>query len=537
MSRLKLLRTDDFTGGLNLRADPFQLRDNESPDLLNVDIDPRGGLKVRGAMIKYNSSAVGGHASWDPKSFFVTRGLSPQIFVSNDGLVYYTSGTSFSSTGISYTAPFGASFASWSSNTSTSVYMATGNTPKKWTNTTATTLDESGSGEWQEDFANPTGTHMPVARYCTSHLDRLWVAYTEENASIYPNRIRFSHPFFPESWREDDYIDIVEGGSGITGIVPFKENLIVFKKHAIFAVMGFSTETFQVVPLTQEYGIPNPHAVAVTENEFYFFSWPDGFFVYDGQQFADLFHQLRPMVQSGLVNSYAQDKVCLASIDHRIWIGLPLNNSTKINYSFIYDPSLGDRGAWTKYQTSDKHGVGMGADFVTTTGDKFYLGVHPHRAHILKVDVGSSSNDNVGHGDGLFESYYKTKWHDAGSISSKKMWRRPDMVITQPVIDGKLFVSVYHDWEESQARRRFEITLNDPDTESLEWNETAASEPDIHPGWGQADWGASPQGSQFTKGKNLGLCRSVQLEFRGEPGKPWGVNSVTYKFNPRKVRS
>jgi len=34
MSRLSLLRTDDFTGGINLRADPFQLGDNESPDLL-----------------------------------------------------------------------------------------------------------------------------------------------------------------------------------------------------------------------------------------------------------------------------------------------------------------------------------------------------------------------------------------------------------------------------------------------------------------------------------------------------------------------
>lgn len=536
MSRIQLLRTDDFTGGLNLRADPFQLADNESPDLLNVDIDPRGGLKVRGGMVKYNSSSVGGHNTWDPKSFFVTHGSTPQVFVAAEGYVYYASSTSFSSTTIAYTAPFGASYAQWASNTSSFVYMATGTTPKKWNGSSATTLTASGAGEWQEDFSNPTGNHMPKARYCASHIDRMWVAYTNEDTNDYPNRIRFSHALFPESWREDDYIDIVEGGSGITAIVPFKENLIVFKKKGIFAIMGYSTDTFQVVPLTQEYGIPNPHAVAVTENEFYFFSWPDGLFMYDGQQFVDLFAQIRPIIQSGEVNSSAQDKVCIASIDHRIWIGLPTLNATKINYSFVYDPSLGQRGAWTRYQTSDAHGIGMGADFVASNGDKFYLGVHPHRGHILKLDLDASVQDDIGHGSGLFNSYYRTKWHDAQNISSKKMWRRPDLVIAQPVEDGKLFVSVYHDWEESLARRNFQIILNDPDTLALEWKETD-TEPDGVPGWNEANWGATPSGSQFVRGKNLGLCRSVQLKLEGEPGKPWGVNSITYKFNPRKVRA
>lgn len=35
---------ESFSGGLNLRADQFDLEENESPDMLNVSIDPRGGL-------------------------------------------------------------------------------------------------------------------------------------------------------------------------------------------------------------------------------------------------------------------------------------------------------------------------------------------------------------------------------------------------------------------------------------------------------------------------------------------------------------
>jgi hypothetical protein len=62
-------------------------------------------------------------------------------------------------------------------------------------------------------------------------------------------------------------------------------------------------------------------------------------------------------------------------------------------------------------------------------------------------------------------------------------------------------------------------------------------EPDGIDGWNQANWGEEASGSAFYKGKNVGLARSVQLKIAGEGGKPWGVNSITYKFNPRKVRA
>ena len=34
----------DFRGGLNLRADQFNIAENESPAMLNVEVDPRGGV-------------------------------------------------------------------------------------------------------------------------------------------------------------------------------------------------------------------------------------------------------------------------------------------------------------------------------------------------------------------------------------------------------------------------------------------------------------------------------------------------------------
>jgi len=58
-----IFEQQDFTGGLNLRADQFQLAENESPKMLNVDVDPRGGVFSRGGYTAINSSVV---ASWNP---------------------------------------------------------------------------------------------------------------------------------------------------------------------------------------------------------------------------------------------------------------------------------------------------------------------------------------------------------------------------------------------------------------------------------------------------------------------------------------
>ena len=42
-NRLKPLNQLDFTGGVNLRPETFQLLDNELPELFNMEVDPRGG--------------------------------------------------------------------------------------------------------------------------------------------------------------------------------------------------------------------------------------------------------------------------------------------------------------------------------------------------------------------------------------------------------------------------------------------------------------------------------------------------------------
>ena len=536
MSRLSLLRTENFTGGLNLRADPFQLGRTESPDLLNVDIDPRGGLTMRGGMTKLNTSAIGSIAngSFTPKALYAWDNSTPQVLLSANSAVYYATTTAFTSMGISTTAPFGASFTSWSASDQSFVYIGTGGVSYRWSGSVATALTDA-STAYANDYSSPVTGFAPKCRYIASHVDRLWCAYVTEGATDYPNRVRFSHPINRESWAADDYIDIVEGGSGITAIIPFNGNLLVFKKRAVFSILGYSTDTFQVVNLTNEVGAVNPLSVVATEAAVYFFSWPDGLFKYDGQQFSDLFTSIRPLIQTGQVNNVAQDEIRVASVNHKIWVSLPLGTDTKVSSCYVYDPSLKQSGAWTEYKTSDAKGLGSGCDFVTSTGATYNLVCHPSNAYVLKVDQLSVYQDDVGTGPSNFTSYYTTPWQDANNVSAKKMWRRPDFVVKQTSVATDLFLSVYHDWEESVVARSYVIGL-DASGSALLWT-APATEPDGVAGWNQANWGESASGSSFVVGKSLGLARSVQLKIQGEGGKPWGINSITYKYNPRKVRA
>jgi hypothetical protein len=90
VASIQIYEQKDFTGGLNLRSDQFQLRDNESPEMLNVEIDPRGGVFSRGAMQRLNPDNVSG-TTWTPHKLFSFYGDSNHLMLANNNRVYYMS--------------------------------------------------------------------------------------------------------------------------------------------------------------------------------------------------------------------------------------------------------------------------------------------------------------------------------------------------------------------------------------------------------------------------------------------------------------
>lgn len=548
---LQSVIVNDFTGGLNYRADAFQLADNESPDMQNVDVDPRGGFSSRKALTDFSTATIGGigAGAFEPNRLYAWDGAYKHLMIAANDKVFWTETGSVSASIATTDNPYGAGFAPWAVGANSAVYIACGhgNSAKKWDGSAATTLTNSGSGAWQDSYASPTGTHMPRANLIASHLDRIWVADVKEGTTVYPNRIRFSHPSFAESWRELDYIDINAGGSGITAIIPLGDQLMIFKKRSIFMLSGYDEETFQVVPLTMEIGAANAQCVAATEQGVFFFSWPDGLFVYNGTGFTDLFPPIRPLLQNGEITETATNGIFVSWVDRRIHVSMPIGvdpvlietyNDSTVTYdqstvryggdvratsptmTFVWDSTIRQGGAWMKYVTGDGYAFGPGTDFIKSDGSRVSVVAHVKQPVLLRTTVDSSTRDTINGTAHTFSAYYYTRWQDANSTNARKFWRRPEMVVRQTGYDTTINVEVYHDWNRTDTDRTFNIALDARDIQGS-----------------YESWAMPDLGSDLAKGNNLGLANSVQLKISSTGVRPWGINSIIFKYNPRRART
>ena len=295
MAQILLERYDDFTGGLNLRADQFLLAKNESPEMLNVEIDPRGGVFSRGGMQRLHTTAVAG--TWAPNKLHAFYSAVPVIMLANSTKVYRSTGSDFSTLAYSFGNDIatanadGASFANWGSD----LYISTGRTGTagyKWdsSSTYATALTASGP-TWQA-YVSPVAGYMPKAEHNIVHANKMFVANTRENGVDYPDRVRWSHEGLPEDWLEADYIDVKGGGSGVNGLAVVQGQLVIFKTNAIYLLIGTETSNFSVVELTNTLGCSSRNSIATAEQGVFFYSTPEGLFYYNGSTLEDIFDPL-----------------------------------------------------------------------------------------------------------------------------------------------------------------------------------------------------------------------------------------------------
>jgi len=547
MSTLRLFRQDDFTGGLNLRADQFQLGQNESPRLLNVEIDPRGGVFSRGGMRRMNTTFAG---TWNPKDLFHWEGPTDYLMLTTGfsvsaGKVFQSTGSNFTDTLIPVSNPYGAYFAPWGDV----LYVSTGRGYQcySWNGTTATAIMASTSGS----FGVPVN-QMPTANLITSHTGKVFVANTQEDGADYKNRIRWSNENSPLRWDAADYIDVNEGGSEILGIVPFGGQLVILKSDAIFVLYGYNSDTFGITEITRKVGVVNPRAYAVSERALYFFSWPEGLFAYTGEGIVDLFQPIRPIMSGTRVNQGAASKIDVSYVNRRVWVSLPYSETEVATVNkrvFIYDPSLNKRGdgesfstdeaftstgCWTQFATADGYGVTCGTTYKSTNGSIFHAVAHPEAACVANVDQYNQQTDNFTGVELNFETYYRTRWIDGGNYAQKKMFRRPDFVLKQVPTSRDLTVRVYHDYEEAVGSEQRIFTINLP---AAGGGAVWGAPPTGSMTWGTSEWGAPNEGAFMENGSNLGLAKSVQMEFVGPTGKSWGLDSFVLKYNPRRVKA
>ena len=535
MAGLNIVELSDFTGGLNFRADQFQLSSFESPDMLNVEIDPRGGVFSRGGYRRLNTTAVAG--TWSPQKLYAFSGATSTLMLANSTKVYRSTGGNFttlqysSGNDIVSASPHGVCMAQWGDK----MYFATGTAGSGgyvWstTSTYATALTASGTNphDWQTT-PDAAQRKMPTAEHLIVHANKMWAANTTEASVAYPNRIRWSLENSPENWDADDYVDIVGGGNGITGMAVVSGQLVVFKPNAVYTILGYDTATFQVVELTTRLGCLSHHAIAQADNGVYFFSHNQGLYFYNGSGIKDMFDNLRTAIDLNQINPAAHEAISVSWVGRRVWVSVPYSvdsTVTDATVNFVLDPTIRN-GVYTMFSSYDDYGLVGGCDWTDSTNTDYRVMCHPTQAYVLKVDMYSEETDNVAGTDQTFDSYYKTRWFDGGSYMQKKMFRRPDFVVKESDLAQAITVKVYHDFTEGAGNERkiFDITQS-PAASALLWGSGL---------WGE-NWSSGAVSSKVIAGRNLGLARCVQLEFIGPASQKWGINSIGYKYQARRIK-
>lgn len=511
-----------FVGGLNLRADQFQLGPNETPAVLNMDMDPRGGVKLRKGVEHWWTADQGIHSIG---AFYGVDGEAQVILghgTVDDTVISWTNGTS-STDFADNPNLLPLQFAQFKD----AAYIQNGvDKPIKWTGSVASRLNQS----WSPDIAAPTTGNMPVGKSIVAHNGHIFVANTLEDEVRFPNRIRFSHINQPESFRQFDYFDVDPGvdGDEIVALVPFSDHLLVFKRRSTYLVYGFDAESFQVQNLSREVGATSPHAVAATPTGVFFFAAEAGVMFYDGRSLGWRFEKLIPALDTEKIPSAELETVTCGWLSNRLWVSVPWEGNER--RVLVFDPSLGKDGAWTMY------GLELDGFLVYEAVSGAPTPLATAADVVVELEINDQPWDWYGavdeDDDPVFvhiESHWVSPWIDAGEVAVRKRWRRPWFVFLGETNDN-IEVAVYSDYDGSNRRKTFYEQVAGS-TEAPIWDDPAAL-------WdGGGVWGGEGRLHSIERGSTLGLARSVQLRLKGpESNATWGLDNITFTYIPRRLR-
>ena len=557
--RVRSLERKDFTGGLNVVDDAFQLSENETPDCLNVQLLPRGGFQLRNPLVLFSKDpfAVGSVKNIWP---FYGTGVPQVVVQTADGLSVGDGAGAF----VAVPQPGGTGTISGRSRAASLARTSTGVSylyVQRNVERQATRFDGSqvivltdSHGAYNDVLASPAAGHMPKAKLVVAHANYLFHGWTLEGATSFPSRLRWSHPGEPEDYRTDDWVDVgLDDGDEITALVSFGQALFVFKHRSVWRLSGYDPDTFQLQKIADGVGCVSQEAVVASSQGLFWFDGTQGMFTLGDGRPRWIWQKLASLLLDGSISRSSLDGVTVGWLDNRLFVAVPWDSATVNTRLFVFDLQAGKGGAWYPYEFGSPDSpisVGPMICWSDGPGDRPFcllVGREGQGVFRLSDDRQLASDDlgyaafvaqqsEVGGQDVLggtaqdlvpFRSYLKTAWFAAGMPTVRKRWRRPSFVMDADS-QGTIAVDVFHDYAANISRRSLSLAVDPADSGGVLWGSGAL--------WGAFSWSSGSVGDQaIVRGSALGNAYAVQLLFRG-PQARWGVNAVAFRYLPKKVR-
>ena len=528
--RYKLEMLENFNGGLNLRSDQFNLAASESPAMLNVDVDPRGGIKMRLGVNKRNTTALGSRVTGLGE--FTPDGGTARVICSYGTTVAESATADFTTlAGVSVTN--GERL--YGQTTNSKFYGVSGTSSSfVYNGTTASNLASN---------INGSAGNYPIAKYTCHWNNFAWTASSTEGGTAYKNRVRWSRIDDPETWFDYDYVDVNVGerGDELSGLVPFADRLLIFKTNSVHALYGHDSQTFQLVPLTQDIGSVSMSSPISTPYGVFFWYDRQGVWMYNGEQFIWIFGKLQPAIDDGRLQFNNPPQ--LAWFKNRLYVSVDWHDTggpVTHRRVLIFDPTLAESGAWTMTNI-DANAM---LTFAPPNGEQDLLGAcYGNVGRVISFEQDRES-DFYGATTSHIDSSYTTSWLVGKNPIVKKRWGKPRIVVSADSTVA-LSAKLYTDYDTAQYKKSMPFGVQTSVGAGATW--AASAGPTGGTGvWGvdaedfTSIWSSEPNTdvTNIERLPTLGTAKAIQLKIEGPEtaDEAWEVNAMAFTYIHRRLR-
>jgi hypothetical protein len=297
---------------------------------------------------------------------------------------------------------------------------------------------------------------FPGARCAITKYDRVFVANVhKEGVFRYPSRIYWSNAGTAETFESSSYIDVgADDGAEITALLPFGEQILVFKNDSVWALTGTDEDTFALYQLEDKIGTESTFGVYAYMNTAYFFDYRTGIWGYDGARFAKISDPIDEILLNG-INREAILKAFLMVHEDRLYCSVPWNEVTTpadVNTkTFVYDLQLRAWAEWTvgmqpagAVYTTDFNNTGPGVK-----GDNYLITAFDDRIGLFQMDPTVITD-----GGQAMDAVFETTWMNPGNAGDRHRIRRLEFLFEQSRTD-MVKITLYRDFDETTVWRTY----------------------------------------------------------------------------------
>lgn len=389
-------------GGLNSTGSPTSLQDNESSDLLNIDLDKFGSFKKRNGYTALNTSAFNSGATWNGLHFLeLSSGTDFLVGTCGNKLAKMDAldGTFDDITGALTITAGNNNHVSWATHLDTLLGTNNVDVPFIWTG--------SGNGS-----AMTVPASLTKAKYVNVYANYTTLANVTVGGTLHSSRVYWSAIDSISSWTASDFRDLGKlDGSEITGSKTLGELWIIFKERSIWvgSFTGDSDIPFVFKKSRSSVGAVSGYDIEEVENGLVFHA-TDGKYFFDGNNSFKVSDRIQTTLDGMNSNRLKDVQGIYYHNKNRYIASFTLSGSSTHDRCITWNSDL---NAYSLYKGINANCF---ARVYASGQERIYFG--DYLGFVYRMDTGT--DDYPSNVSTPIDAYYYTKWFDYGDLISVK---------------------------------------------------------------------------------------------------------------------